>query len=53
MVILKTVFFLDFVVMANITDKKLIKLVAERSILFDLSNQLYYDQLRKDNVWDG
>ena len=37
--------------MANITDEKLIELVAERSILFDFGNQFYYNQFGKDDVW--
>ena len=39
--------------MASITYEKLIELAAERSILFDLINQFYHEQLRIDNVWDG
>ena len=37
----------------NLTDKKLIELVVEHSILFKFSNRFYYDQLKKDNLWDG
>ena len=44
--------FSEFVEMASNSDEPLIELAAEPSILFACSHQFYYDQHRKDNLWN-
>ena len=38
--------------MADNIDEKLISLVFQYSILYDVSHKFYYDATRKENTWE-
>lgn len=38
--------------MAENTDEKLIVLVSQYEVLFDIGHKFYYDTRRKENAWE-